>query len=106
MSEVDFKSIKELYNHPTLGNIATAIIDDLAASQGQPDALTFSHAISVATRRAGGVQPARRDVVDFFRKLEFYGAGKLISGNSVQSEFKWGSVPAIRLARLVIGEIE
>jgi hypothetical protein len=105
MSEVDVAGVTSLYHHPTLGDIAISVIDDLAQSQGQPDAYMFAHAIAVITRRANGVVPARMAVVQFFQQLENFGVGIILAGDHIQSSFKWKCSP-IRLARVVTGELE
>lgn len=97
--ELDMKAIKELYTDP----MHIAVWDDLAGQSGSPPTLELNHALRAVVKYMG--KPCTRgELVSFFRKLEFYGAGTLISGHEkFPTEFRW-STGAVILARIVTGE--
>lgn len=99
--ELDLKAIKELYIEP----MHIAVWDDLAGQSGSPPTLELNYALRAVIKYTG--KPCKRqELVEFFRKLEFYGAGTLISGHEkFPTEFRW-STGAVLLARYVTGERE
>lgn len=105
MSEIDVKSVATLYDNNV---VAQVILDCFADQPHQGNKIPptqIRYVADVVSKSKVSLSHNRKDVIQVFQKLEFYGAGKLGDDGKGKTEFQW-TVSPVLLARVATGELE